>query len=262
MVRRSKCRIFPGQSAKTDSSCHYEPQYHYESVNVEAQEQNPSSFLWWLRRLISLRNRYPAFGRGSTIFPASDNDKVLAFIRISSDEIILIAANMSRFVQHVNLDLSTWTGMVLREIMGGMIFPPIVPGRYGLSLGPHTFYWFRLEKKQLRGRPLCDTLEMTAGELATQELSAMEDLLSPALWQKINLRLPAFLEALPLQPVGCSVRAATIIDGFILPQRSPRVVYRPGRNAGDFIHSGRSGSCFISSRLGQTGSTAGQAPYC
>ena len=194
-----------------------EPQYHYESVNVEAQEQNPSSFLWWLRRLISLRNRYQAFGRGATIFPASDNDKVLAFIRFSGDEIILIAANMSRFVQPVNLDLSTWTGMVPREIMGGMLFPPIVPGRYGLSLGPHTFYWFRLEKKQLRGRPLCDPLEMTYEDLVTQELSAMEDLLSPAVWQKINLRLPAFLEALPLQPVGCSVRAATIVDGFILP---------------------------------------------
>ncbi|HWR29009.1 MAG TPA: maltose alpha-D-glucosyltransferase [Negativicutes bacterium] len=194
-----------------------EPQYHYESVNVEAQEQNPSSFLWWLRRMIALRNRYASFGRGATTFPASDNDKVLVFIRSLEQEIILVVANVSRFVQHVNLDLSAWNGMIPREVMGGTLFPVIGADPYGISLGPHSFYWFSLEKKQLRGRPLCDPPEILSGDLLTQDLSSLEDILSPAVWRKISLRLPAFLEALPLQPVGCSVRAASIIDGFILP---------------------------------------------
>ena len=38
----------------------YDPEYHYESVNVEAQNNNPNSLLRWMKRLIALRKRYPA----------------------------------------------------------------------------------------------------------------------------------------------------------------------------------------------------------
>src|SRR5439155_1241666 len=40
-----------------------DPEYHYETVNVEAQHNNPHSLLWWMRRLLALRRRYRAFGR-------------------------------------------------------------------------------------------------------------------------------------------------------------------------------------------------------
>ncbi len=33
-----------------------DPEYHYESVNVEAQRNNPHSLLNWMKRLIALRN--------------------------------------------------------------------------------------------------------------------------------------------------------------------------------------------------------------
>lgn len=194
-----------------------EPHYHYENINVEAQEQNPSSFLWWLRRMLALRNRYPTFGRGTINFPASNNDRILAFVRMLEPETILVVANVSRFVQHVTLDLTPWKGLVPRELMGENLFPPIDASPYGLSLGPHSFYWFSLEKKTLRGRPVCEQTDLLPTDLLTHEIASIEDLLSPAVWQKMKLRLPLFLEALPLQPVGCNVRAATIIDGFILP---------------------------------------------
>lgn len=194
-----------------------EPHYHYESVNVEAQEQNPSSFLWWLRRMLALRKRFSAFGRGEINFPGSNNDRILAFIRALDQEVILVVANVSRFVQHVNLDLSKWQELVPREMLGENLFPPIKDAPYELSLGPHSFYWFILEKKTLRGRLVCDPTDLLPSEQLTHEISAIEDLLAPAVWQKMRLRLPLFLEVLPLQPVGCSVRAATILDGFVLP---------------------------------------------
>ena len=43
-----------------------DPEHHYETVNVEAQQQNPSSLLWWMKRLVLLRKSYQSFGRGST----------------------------------------------------------------------------------------------------------------------------------------------------------------------------------------------------
>ena len=37
----------------------------YQTINVEAQQNNPHSLLWWMKRLIALRKRHLAFGRGS-----------------------------------------------------------------------------------------------------------------------------------------------------------------------------------------------------
>ena len=56
-----------------------DPEYHYEAVNVEAQQNNPHSLLWWMKRMIALRKRYKAFGRGTLEFLAPRNRRVLAF---------------------------------------------------------------------------------------------------------------------------------------------------------------------------------------
>jgi maltose alpha-D-glucosyltransferase / alpha-amylase len=45
-----------------------DPEYHYETFNVEAQQQNPHSLLWWTRRVLSLRKRWKAFGLGTLEF--------------------------------------------------------------------------------------------------------------------------------------------------------------------------------------------------
>ena len=52
-------------------------EFHYETINVESQQNNPSSLLWWMKRLIALRKRYRAFSRGSFELLRSDNDSCL-----------------------------------------------------------------------------------------------------------------------------------------------------------------------------------------
>ncbi|WP_293133669.1 maltose alpha-D-glucosyltransferase [Microcoleus sp. bin38.metabat.b11b12b14.051] len=125
-----------------------DPEYHYESVNVEAQRANPSSLWWWMKRLIAVRQRFQAFGRGTCEFLYPENRKVLAFVRTYQDEHILIVANLSRFVQTAELDLSPFKGAVPVEIFGRTEFPPVGESPYFLSLSPHTFYWFTLTAKQ------------------------------------------------------------------------------------------------------------------
>jgi maltose alpha-D-glucosyltransferase/alpha-amylase len=122
-----------------------DPEYHYEAVNVEAQQNNPSSLLWWTKRLIALRKRFKAFGRGTLEFLHPENRKVLAFIRRYEDECIFVIANLSRFVQCAELDLSPLKGMVPIELFGRTEFPPIGELPYFITLGPHTFYWFAIE---------------------------------------------------------------------------------------------------------------------
>lgn len=126
-----------------------DPEYHYEAVNVETQQNNPHSLLWWMKRLIALRKRFKAFGRGSLEFLHPDNHKVLAFARRYQDECVLMLANLSRFVQGVELDLSPYKGLVPVELFGRTEFPVIADAPYFVTLGPHTFYWFALEPQRL-----------------------------------------------------------------------------------------------------------------
>jgi len=122
-----------------------DPEYHYESMNVEAQQQNTNSLLWWMKRLVALRKRFQAFGRGTIEFLQPDNPRVLAFIRQFGDETVLVVANLSRFVQYVELDLKRMKGKRPLELFGKTMFPPIGDLPYLLTLGGHAFYWFSLE---------------------------------------------------------------------------------------------------------------------
>src|SRR5246127_1597665 len=38
-----------------------DPEYHYEAYNVDVQENNPQSLLWWMKRFIALRRRWRVF---------------------------------------------------------------------------------------------------------------------------------------------------------------------------------------------------------
>jgi maltose alpha-D-glucosyltransferase/alpha-amylase len=125
-----------------------DPEYHYETVNVEAQRANPNSLWWWMKRLLAIRSRHRAFGRGTFELLYPENRKVLAFTRTHHDEHILVVANLSRFVQTVELDLSAFKGMVPVEIFGRCEFPAIDDKPYFLSLGPHAFFWFTIQVPQ------------------------------------------------------------------------------------------------------------------
>ena len=124
-----------------------DPEYHYSAVNVEAQQQNPSSLLWWTKRIIDLRKHSLAFGRGSfePLFPK--NRRVLAFLRRYEKEVLLIVVNLSRFAQYVELDLSEFEGAVPLELFGNGEFPSVGELPYMITLGPHGFYWFSLHDR-------------------------------------------------------------------------------------------------------------------
>jgi maltose alpha-D-glucosyltransferase / alpha-amylase len=127
----------------------------YGAVNVEAQQANPNSLLWWTKRMIALRKRYHAFGRGSLEFLLPDNRKVLAFLRELGDERILVVANLSRRAQFVELDLRRLDGLVPEELLGHTAFPALPADKlYPLALGPHDFYVFALTPAEMETAPI------------------------------------------------------------------------------------------------------------
>jgi maltose alpha-D-glucosyltransferase/alpha-amylase len=121
-----------------------DPPYSYQAVNVAAEERTQTSLLRWMRRIIKVRQQYRAFGRGQFEMLLPENRRVITYVRRHGDEIILCVNNLSRFVQPVEINLQRWKGYVPVELIGNTVFPPIGEQPYFLSLGPHTFYWFRL----------------------------------------------------------------------------------------------------------------------
>ena len=102
-----------------------DPVWGYESINVEAQQGDPSSLLNWMRNMIALRKLFGVFGRGAIEFLDPSNRKVLAYLRKYQDEQVLCVANLSRFAQPVDLDLSKSEGLVPVEMLGYVEFPVV-----------------------------------------------------------------------------------------------------------------------------------------
>jgi maltose alpha-D-glucosyltransferase/alpha-amylase len=169
-----------------------DPEYHYSTVNVETQQANPQSLLWWMKRLIALRKRYRAFGRGSIEFLHPENRKVLAFVRKYEEETILVIANLSRFVQAVELDLSEYRGFSPIEMFGSNEFPSIGDLPYFVTLGPHSFYWFSLEPQRVTGdRISADDTETTMPAMAVS--GAWLKLFSGDARTRLERMLPRYL---------------------------------------------------------------------
>jgi maltose alpha-D-glucosyltransferase/alpha-amylase len=121
-----------------------DPLYGFGTVNVEAQRRDQHSLLNWMRRMLAVRKRYPAFGRGTLTLLYPKNRKVLAYVRQYSDDTLLCVANLAASPQAVELDLSRFADRIPVELNAGVLFPPIGELSYLLTLPPYGFYWFAL----------------------------------------------------------------------------------------------------------------------
>jgi maltose alpha-D-glucosyltransferase/alpha-amylase len=125
-----------------------DPVYGYQAVNVEAQLRTPTSLLRWLHRFIALRKQHPVFALGSYEPLRSANPRILGHVRRYEDEIALCVHNLSRSAQAVELDLSSYAGLVPEEMLGQTAFPRIGALPYLLTFAARGFYWFQLRAEQ------------------------------------------------------------------------------------------------------------------
>jgi maltose alpha-D-glucosyltransferase/alpha-amylase len=129
-----------------------DPEYHYETINVETEERNLSSMLWWTRRVLAMRRRFKAFARGEIEFVSTENANVFAFIRRYEDEVMLVVVNLSRFAQVVELDLSDYAGLQPMDVFSSNHFPAITRSPYILTMGFHDYFWLQLVEPPSQGR--------------------------------------------------------------------------------------------------------------
>lgn len=128
-----------------------DPIYRYEAVNVETQEGNTSSLLWWMKHVIGMRKRLNIFGRGDIKFIESTNAKVLAFVRTYERQRIIVVANLSQFSQQATLNLSEYKDADITEVFSQNRFMNVDAGEYNITIGPYGYFWFQVddaEKKE------------------------------------------------------------------------------------------------------------------
>ncbi len=184
-------RVTPGQLY---SPVVMDPIDGYEAVNVEAQQGDPSSLLNWTRNMIALRKLFGVFGRGSLQFLHPHNRRVLAYLREYQGESVLCVANLSRFAQPVELDLSAYDGMVPVEMLGYVEFPAIGREPYRLTLGAYGFLWFELHGESLAAA--ARTSQTLETETPLDASAGWEGLLTGFQRERLETRLfPRFLPA-------------------------------------------------------------------
>lgn len=168
--------------------------YGFPAVNVESQGRDPHSLLNWTRRMLALRRRHRAFGRGTLRFLYPGNRKILAYLRSFEDETILCVANLSRAPQAVELDLADFEGRSPVEMTGDTVFPPIGQLTYLLTLPPYGFYWFHLHADATAPRWHQEPPEQMPEFVTLVLRDGLADVLSSASRQILEAEsLPAYL---------------------------------------------------------------------
>ncbi len=213
-----------------------DPEYHSEDVNVENQQRNLSSLFWWMRRVLRVREKIPAFARGTIEFLSPDNAKVLAFVRKLGDEVVLVVANLSRFAQLVELDLSAHAGMVPEELFGHSTFPEIKQTLTPFTLGPHGFYWMALRPAPAAravdvawtAPALSSPATWTSGLLKRLEREVLPVYLPACRWYGGKERIMRELKIVQNVPLGADPAPARVLivevmftdglpDSYVLP---------------------------------------------
>ena len=121
------------------------PNYNYESVNVESELRLNSSLLNWMKKMLRVRKNYSKLlGRGKIRFIEQKNRRVMVYVREYEDQRMLCIYNLSRRPTYVELDLPEFRGLKPLEAITKAPFPRIGELPYFFTLSPRSFFWLNL----------------------------------------------------------------------------------------------------------------------
>lgn len=120
--------------------------YGYQSINVESLSCKPNSIFVFMKKLIAVRKRYKAFGRGTIKFLTPKNHKILCYVREYEDEKILCVVNLAKTAEFVELDLNEFKSCKLIEVFGRNEFQKSNGSKYSFMMQPYSFFWFEMHQ--------------------------------------------------------------------------------------------------------------------
>lgn len=115
-----------------------------EQMSVEAQRNDPDSFLNWVKRLIYTRRSCPEIGNGTWHTVDLAEDQVLALRFSWKTHTVVTVHNISGDAQTVTLDLSNQRGRILTELHGQEPEQQLEANEYDIEMEPYGYRWYRL----------------------------------------------------------------------------------------------------------------------
>ncbi len=127
------------------------PNYHYETVNVESELRLPTSLLNWMKKMTRVRSKFSdILGHGDVEFLQHKNRRILAYIRTIDGRNMLCIFNLSRRPTYVELDLSRFKGLRPVEAITDAKFPAIGDLPYFFTMPPRSFFWLSLTENDFK----------------------------------------------------------------------------------------------------------------
>lgn len=119
-----------------------DPVYGYKTLNVKSALEDPASLLNWLRVMILIHKQHPVFGEGSSKLCSPKNKAVIAYLRETDLEQILVVANFSADKQVVSLKEMCIKDKELVDILNFNL--PVVLEDSILELEAYSFRWLKV----------------------------------------------------------------------------------------------------------------------
>jgi maltose alpha-D-glucosyltransferase / alpha-amylase len=120
-----------------------DPIYGYQKVNVASQRQEPDSLFNWLKSTLALRRQHPCLAEGKVEYCSPQNKQVLAFIRSSEQERILVVANFSKEPTRVSAADLGITNIQLASLLENEAKLSAIENT--ITLGGYGFVWLKFE---------------------------------------------------------------------------------------------------------------------
>ena len=122
-----------------------DPEYHYEALNVESQQNNPHSLLWWMKHLIGLRKRHRGIRPRYAPLPLAGEPagaRLRAPVAGRADpgggQPVTLRPGGGARSGRVRGHRARSRCSAARRFPGSATTP------YSITLGQHAFYWFLL----------------------------------------------------------------------------------------------------------------------
>lgn len=119
-----------------------EEKFHFKSVNVKSQLNDPESLLSKIKKIIHARRLHPEIGHGKVAWVTSNHPGVLGHLCHWKNDMLLAVHNLSSDQVSVILDLRTVYAKRLKNILGDAEASPLENGNYELKLKPYEYTWY------------------------------------------------------------------------------------------------------------------------
>jgi len=118
--------------------------YTYKKINVASAIQNPDSLIFSMRHLIQVRRNHPVFSFGDYEFLLKDQKECLVLMRNREKNHILCAMNLTGRTQSICVDLSSYDGKSLFDLIKKKTHAQIDSDPITITLKPYGYFWLEL----------------------------------------------------------------------------------------------------------------------